>query len=150
MGLIFSCYMVKNSFQIYILVRHELAHSPTCFFQFCICIKKFFWYTLVISDRNDSAHNWSLGTPLSYIPEFTGLVVFLEQTLLYQTLYLEFYLMRTWTYPSFPKKRFSLIIQQNLNYYIPFDREFHGLQNMIHSSKKKLMIDSRKNHRWSS
>jgi hypothetical protein len=31
----------------------------------------------------------------------------------------------------FSLKTFSLIIQKNLNYYIPFDREFHGLQNGI-------------------
>ncbi len=37
--------MVKNEFQIYILVRHELAHSPTWFFLFCICIKKIFFGT---------------------------------------------------------------------------------------------------------
>jgi hypothetical protein len=42
---VFSYYMVKNEFQIYILVRHELAHSPTCFFLFCICIKKMFFGT---------------------------------------------------------------------------------------------------------
>jgi hypothetical protein len=64
--------------------------------------------------------------------------------LLYQTLYLEFYSILTLTYPSSPKKRFSLIIKQNLNYSIPLHREFHGLQNMIYNSKKKLMIDSSK------
>ncbi len=42
---IFSYYMVKNEFQIYILVLHELTHSPTCFFLFCICIKKHFFGT---------------------------------------------------------------------------------------------------------
>jgi hypothetical protein len=47
-----------------------------------------------------------------HLPEFSGLVVFVEQTLLYQTMYLQFYTMRTWTYLSFPKKRFSLIIKQ--------------------------------------
>jgi len=52
--------------------------------------------------------------------------------------------MRTWTYPSFPKKLFSLIIKQNLNYSMPFDREFHGVQNIIYYIKKKLMIDWRK------
>jgi hypothetical protein len=39
---VFSYNMVKNEFQIYILVLHELAHSPTCFFLFCNCIKKCF------------------------------------------------------------------------------------------------------------
>jgi hypothetical protein len=51
---------------------------------------------LVFSDRNDSTHNQSLGTPLSYIPEFSGLVVFVEQTLLYQTLYLQSYSVSKW------------------------------------------------------
>jgi hypothetical protein len=37
---VFSYYMVENEFQIYILVLHELTHSPTCFFLFCICMKK--------------------------------------------------------------------------------------------------------------
>ncbi len=92
----FFHYMVKNEFQIYILVRYELAHSPTCFFFFCICIQKKFWDTLVISDRNDRSHNYSLGTALSYIPEFSGLVFFVEQTLPYQTLYLEFYSISKW------------------------------------------------------
>ncbi len=53
----FSYYMVKNLFQIYILVRRELAHSPTCFFLFAFVKKIFFWDILLISDRNDSAHN---------------------------------------------------------------------------------------------
>ncbi len=39
---VFFYYMVKNEFQIYILVLHELTHPPTYFFLFCICIKKIF------------------------------------------------------------------------------------------------------------
>ncbi len=61
-----------------------------------LCQKKIFWDRLVISDRNDSAHNQFLRTPLSYIPEFSGLVVFVEQTLLYQILYLEFLSISKW------------------------------------------------------
>ncbi len=38
----FSYYMVKNEFQIYIHVGHELAHSPTCFFFILHLYKKFF------------------------------------------------------------------------------------------------------------
>jgi hypothetical protein len=54
----FSYYRVKNEFQIYILVYHELAHSPTYFLLFYSCIKKnVFWCTLMISDTNDNAHN---------------------------------------------------------------------------------------------
>ncbi len=41
--------------------------------------------------------------------------------------------METLTYPGFDNKNSSLIIKENLNYYIPFDREFHGLQNGIFS-----------------
>jgi hypothetical protein len=37
----------------------------------------------MISYRNDNAYNYSLGTPLSYISKFSGLVVYVEQTLLY-------------------------------------------------------------------
>jgi len=47
---VFSYCMVKNEFQIYIVVLHELTHSPTCFLLFCICIKKKFFGT----------HWWSL------------------------------------------------------------------------------------------
>jgi len=42
-GLEFSSYyMVKNQFQIYIHVRHELAHLPTCFFFILHLYKIFF------------------------------------------------------------------------------------------------------------
>jgi hypothetical protein len=47
---VFSYYMVKNEFKIYILVLHELADSPICFFLFCICMEKMFF----------GAHWWSL------------------------------------------------------------------------------------------
>jgi hypothetical protein len=46
--------MVKNEFQIYILVRHELAHSPACFFLFSICIKKYFFATHWYIGRDQS------------------------------------------------------------------------------------------------
>jgi hypothetical protein len=32
----------------------------------------------MISDRNDSAHTWWLGTPLSYISAFSDTVSFVE------------------------------------------------------------------------
>jgi hypothetical protein len=51
---------------------------------------------LVISDKNDSASTQSLGTPQGYIPEFSALVCFEEHTLLYHTLYLEFYSISKW------------------------------------------------------
>ncbi len=42
---VFSSYMVKKEFRIYILVLHELAYSPICFFLLCICMKKLFFGT---------------------------------------------------------------------------------------------------------
>ncbi len=54
-----------------------------------------FW-GLVASNKNDSASTQSLGTLLSYVPWSSGLVGFVEQTLLYQTLYLEFYSISKW------------------------------------------------------
>ena len=83
--------MDKNEFQIHILVRHDLAHSPIYLFLFCIdLIKKFQGHTIERC-QNDSAQTQSLGILLSYIPKFSDLVGFVEHTFLYQTLYLEFY-----------------------------------------------------------
>jgi hypothetical protein len=88
---IFPYYMDKNKFQIHILVRHDLAHSPIYLFSFCIdLIKKFLGHT-VEHCQNDSARTQSLEILLSYIPKFSDLVGFVEHIFLYQALYSEFY-----------------------------------------------------------
>ena len=40
------------------------------------------------------------------------------------------------TYPYFLKKKLYHNQKKNLNYFIPFDREFHGLQNGVEHIKK--------------
>jgi hypothetical protein len=88
--------MDKNEFQLYIFVRHDLAHLPIYFFLFCIdLIKKILGRTSELC-QNDSGQTQSLGTLLSYIPRFSDLVSFVEHTLFYRTLYLEFYSKSKW------------------------------------------------------
>ena len=38
-------------------------------------------------------------------------------------------LMEILTHSNFRKPQFHMWLKRNLDYYIPFDREFHGLQN---------------------
>ncbi len=88
--------MNKNEFQIHILVRHDLAHSPIYPFLFCIAlIKKFQGHTIELC-QNGSAQTQSLEILLRYITKFSDLVGFVEHTSLYQTLYLEFYSNSKW------------------------------------------------------
>jgi len=74
---------------IYPCSSRSAAFAPISFVNFHWSNKSFFQVTLVVFDKNNSAQTQSLETLLSYITWFDDLVHFVEQTLFYQTLYLE-------------------------------------------------------------
>ncbi len=65
-------------------------------FLFFILIEKIFLGYTTSRWQNEGAQSRSIKNPLRRIPQFDELVDFVEETLLYQTLYLEFYSKSKW------------------------------------------------------
>ncbi len=76
-------------------------------FLFFILIEKIFLGYTASQWQNEGAQSRSIKNPLRRIPQFDELVDFVEETLLYQTLYLEFYSKSKWL-----KYRHRLFINQ--------------------------------------